>query len=284
MNRFSIFLITVFLALPLAAKPDLTIANAKSTPSGVGVTSDFVFTFDLKNIGDLPVASPAVKVPMPAGATFVGSNSSNVVCVMYTGGAVCTGVSGWSLNAGATTLVSLTWRAPAAPGTFSSVLEADPDQKVDEASETNNKATISGSYFDSPRVAAKLAYCASAVAVNSIGGSSFVLKNVGTVDVRYPGLKIQVTAAQPVIVTHTDPRGGTVSGVTYGTAATSHTFWYTPPASYIPLRGGATAPPLFVYVKSPTAQKVQVRASIDTQAIQDTTPADNVADCVISVQ
>jgi hypothetical protein len=285
MKRFLMMMLTLLAAAPLAAQADLTIANAKSTPSLVPTASQFVLSFDLRNAGNQAATSPAVKVPAPSGATYVSATSPNIVCVAYQGYLLCTGVSGWTLAASATATVSTMWQAPLAQGSFTSAIVADPDSLIAESREDNNTATIGGSYIDTPRVSAKLALCPSGVRVNAIGGASFVLRNEGNLAIRYPGLKIEVNAARPVIVTHTDARGGTVTGVTYGAAGVSHTFWYTPPSGNIPLAANTAAPPLFVYVKSASAQKVRIRASIDTQAIQDTTtPRDNVATCTYAVE
>ena len=292
MKRLIVLAVAVLFSLPALAGPDLTLLNARTSPSSnVGVLANFTIFVDLKNIGDAAAASPAVKVPIPAGATYVSSFAAggSMQCQAHTGYLICTGIAGWSLAAGASATIKVNFKAPAADGPWSITLAADPDGLIDETTDGNNNATLSGTFVNGPRVAVTSSQCSTTAAINSLFYATFILKNVGTLDIRYPGLKLNVFggSGQRVIVSKVEGRPdlGTTSGSTLPSdPLTSHVLTWTPGASSIPLTPGSSVS-VTVYMKAAVAQKVIVKASIDYQAIQDNeTPSDNQAQCTVTVQ
>ena len=291
-------LVTVFVclaAVPVLAKPDLVILNATSNPATAEVTKQYTITFDLKNAGDQPVdgAHVVVKVPLAPGGSYIGCTTpaGSVTGVLQTGYVLCRSIAGTSLAGGATLPMTVTLKAPASQGSFTTSLQADPDGLVDEGNEGNNGASVSTGFVQVVRAGVAASLCPTSASVGPIYAVQLGLKNTGTADIRYPGLIVEIQGGGvPVTLASVDPRGGTItplptgSASTVGTAQVTHKFLFTPSAADIPLRAG-TAVPVNINLRSSAAQTVKVIGSFDTQAIQDTTsPKDNSAACTISVR
>ncbi len=278
----ALFCATLLLvAVPLlAAGPDLIIQSQKADPSTIGVGEDFKIEFTLKNAGTTAVASPAVKIPLPSGATYL-SNEGTIPCVAYTGYVMCTVVAGASLNAGTTITGKFKLRAPSSAGPLAVWLEADPDKQISESSETNNKASVGGSFYVRPKLAAIRGSQPTAPrAVNEGYAVVLGLNNIGTVDVRYPGLKFTISGgSQPFVITGIT--NGTAVGAQLNVETNSQTFSWVPPGDKSPLKAGAnTGATLFM--KSPRPHTVTITAEVDSTT--DNTVDDNKATATVVVQ
>ena len=295
MRRILVTAFVCLAAVPLFAKPDLVILNATSNPATAEVTKQYTITFDLKNTGDQPVngANVVVKVPLASGGAYIGCTTpaGSVTGVAQSGYVLCRSIAGTSLASGATLPMTVTLKAPASQGSFSTSLQADPDALVDESNEGNNSASVSTGFVQVVRAGVAASLCPTSASVGPIYAMQLGLKNTGTADIRYPGLIVEIQGGGvPVTLVSVDPRGGTItplptgSGSTIGTAQLTHKFLFTPSVADIPLRAG-TAVPVNINLRSSAAQTVKVIGSFDTQAIQDTTsPKDNSATCTIGVR
>jgi hypothetical protein len=287
----------ILVSLPLYAGVDLTLANGVADPSAAKpLGTKFSIKFDLKNAGNVGYSGPlVVKIPIPSGAAYANSSYSSdgtMACSAQTGPVLCSRIDGAAPLApsGGTISMRVVMKAVSA-GSYSTNLQVDPDNAVVEDNEVNNALKVNGSMYDLPRVAVKKNTCPAYRAVGEVGGHAFTLANVGTLDVRYPGLVFELTGdgTSGQLITVTNVVGGTIltpTGTPFAlnTAAAAHKFVIVPGADKTPLVGGASAQMTF-FAKSNGVQKIKVKAFIDTTAIQDTaTPADNSAECSYAVQ
>jgi hypothetical protein len=298
MKKLSVWsVMLVLVSLPLYAGVDLTLANAVADPVTVKpLGTKFTIKFDLKNVGNTGYSGAlAVKIPIPSGAEYANSSYSSdgtMACTPQTGQVLCSRIADAAPLApsGGTISMRVTMKAVSA-GSYSINLQADPDNAVVEDNDGNNSLKINGSMYDLPRVAVKKNTCPAYRAVGEAGGHAFTLFNVGTLDVRYPGLVFELTGdgTSGQMITVTNVIGGTIltpTGTPFAlnTPAAAHKFVIAPGADKTPLLAGASAQMTF-FAKSNGAQKIKVKAFIDTTAIQDTsTPADNSAECSYAVQ
>lgn len=287
MKRTLFFAAALLFSLPLMAGPDLTISNTVIPSSVKPLGTNFVVQFNLTNIGNVGVSGAKVKVTVPSGASYVNSssNTGSMACAPYSGYVLCSTIAGGAPIApsGGFVTIKVTMRANT-EGSQSITMQADPDSEVVEDVETNNSVTSTVGFSDLPRVSVRTTACApSPRAPNQVYYATFVLKNNGTLPVRYPGLKITIKGDPEAKITLTNIQGGSAVGVTLGTTAPSHSFTWVPGPENTPLQPGAAAQGI-IYAKSSAPQKVTLQADVDTQAIQDSTPNDNKATCTVTVQ
>lgn len=279
MKRALIAVATMFLSTSLFALADLTILNARATPSSIEVGTNFNVTFDLKNSGDAAVSSPKVKVPIPSGTQYV-SHGGTLPCSAFSGYLMCQGVAGSSIGPGATMSGLATFKATTV-GSMAIQIQADPDATVTETSETNNRASVGGSFFTAPKIATQNTLCPQPRAINQNFGVVFRLSNVGTTgdaSVRYSSLRYTVTAPQPFVIVSAVPN---INGVSYNTPGTSFTFDHYLGAEDVPLDPGEFDQSSLT-LKSSVANTIQIRATVIEE--RDKSPADNTATCTVTVR
>jgi len=287
-------LFTLLLSVPLYAGVDLTLSGGAADPSAAKpLGSKFSIKFNVKNNGNTGYSGAlGVKVPIPAGAEYANSSYSSdgtMACSNQTSHVYCSRISGAAPLApsGGTISMRVTMKAVAA-GNYNIPLEVDPDGGVTEDNETNNKINVSGAMYDLPRVSVRKNTCPSYRAVNELAGHAFTLSNLGTLNVNYPGMVVEVSgsAGQNIIITSVVTGSlVTISGspFSFNVGAPTHKFVFIPPPDKSPLLAGQSTMMTF-YAKSVAAQTVTVKAYIDTQAIQDSSLSDNSASCSYPVQ
>jgi hypothetical protein len=286
-------LFALLVSLPMYGGVDLTLTGAVADPATIKpLNTKFQLTFNVKNAGNVGYSGTfRVKVPIPTGAQYTNSSYSSdgtMACSLQSSQVECSRINGAApLAPGGTIAMRVEMKAVSA-GSFSIPLEVDPDGSVAEDNEANNRVQVNGSMSDLPRVSVTKNTCPAYRAVNQIGGHAFTLTNLGTLDVRYPGIVVEVSGSggQNIVIT------GVVTGSLVTTAgspydftlaAPTHKFVFIPPTSKSPLLAGQNTMLTF-YAKSMGVQTVNVKAFIDTIAIQDSSPKDNSASCSYPVQ
>lgn len=286
-------LFALLVTLPLYGGVDLTLTDVSLDPSVIKpLGTKFQVKFTIRNAGNVGYFGPLrVKVPIPAGAEYANSSYSSdgtMACGPQSSQVQCSRINGAApLAPGGTIVMRVEMKAVAA-GSFNIPIEVDPDLTVVEDNERNNKVSVSGSMSDLPRVRVSKNTCPSYRSVNQVAGQAFTLSNIGTLDVRYPGMVVEVRGDGGHNIVITGVVTGslvTTSGAPYdfSLAAPTHKFVFIPPADKSPLLAGQSTMLTF-YSRSAGVQTVTVKAYIDTTAIQDTTPKDNSATCSYPVR
>jgi hypothetical protein len=287
--------LVLLLSVPARAGVDLIIVNPKADPAAVKpLGSTFSINFDIRNIGNTGYSGAlSVKVPLPSGAAYANSSYSSdgtMACGPQTGHVLCSRISGAAPLAPSGGTISMRVRMKAqVAGSYRIDIEADPDHVIAEDNESNNKASVNGSMSDLPRVSVTKNTCPAYRAVGQTAGHAFTLKNLGTIDVRYPGLVFEISASDSRKVAITSVVGGTAlkpdgTPFAFNVEAVSHKFVMVPGADKTPLAAGASAQMTF-FSRTMGVSTTKVKAYIDTTAIQDTsTTSDNSAGCAYPIQ
>ena len=285
----------LLLSVPAQAGVDLTIVNAKADPAVVKpLGSTFSINFDIRNAGNTGYSGAlSVKVPIPSGAVYDNSSYSSdgtMACGPQTGHVLCSRIGGAAPLApsGGTIAMRVRMKAQTA-SSYRIEVQVDPDGVVAEDNEANNKVALNGSMSDLPRVSVTKNTCPAYRAAGQTAGHAFTLKNLGTIDVRYPGVVFEISASDSRMIAITGVVGGTAlkpdgTPFQFNVEALSHKFVMVPGADKTPLVPGASAQFTF-FSRTMGISTTKVKAYIDTAAIQDTsTTGDNSASCSYPIQ